>query len=510
MKNIFTFLILVAVIPAVAQKRITLSKHELRDKIMGGWAGQTIGVTFGGPYEFRFSGSFIQDYQPLIWYDGYLKKTMIENPGLYDDLYMDLTFVDVFERYGLDAPVDSFANAFAHAGYMLWHANQAARYNILNGVKAPASGHWKNNPHADDIDYQIESDFAGLMTPGMPNTASQISDRIGHIMNYGDGWYGGVFIGAMYSLAFTSKDINYIVSEALKTIPKNTKFYNCITDVIKWHKQYPNNWHQSWLQIQEKWSSDIACPDGVFAPFDIDATINSAYVVLGLLYGKGDFTKTMDVSTRAGQDADCNPSSAGGILGTVLGYQNIPAFWKQGLKEAEGIDFKYTTISLNKVYNIGFNHAIEMIKRNGGSVSEDKVVLAVQTPIPVKYEQSFEGLFPVEKRVFSNRGFKDISFDFEGTGFALKGDARKLGKDEGQHVFEAELYIDDRKVETARFPANSITRRHELFWKYLLPKTKHHVSIKVLNPKENYEINTTEYIIYSDQPTKQSTAKNNR
>ena len=49
---------------------------------MGGWAGQTIGVTFGGPYEFRFSGSFIQDYQPLIWYDGYIKKTMLDNPGL--------------------------------------------------------------------------------------------------------------------------------------------------------------------------------------------------------------------------------------------------------------------------------------------------------------------------------------------------------------------------------------------------------------------------------------------
>ena len=51
---------------------------------------------------------------------------MVNNPGLYDDLYMDLTFVDVFEKYGLDAPVEYFANAYARAGYMLWHANQAA------------------------------------------------------------------------------------------------------------------------------------------------------------------------------------------------------------------------------------------------------------------------------------------------------------------------------------------------------------------------------------------------
>lgn len=175
---------------------------------------------------------------------------MTDNPGVYDDLYMDLTFVEVFQKEGLDAPVSAHANAFAKAGYMLWHANQAARYNILNGLEAPASGYWKNNPHADCIDYQIEADFAGLMSPGMPNTASAISDKIGHIMNYGDGWYGGVYIGAMYSLAFTSDNINYIVTEALKTIPANTKYHQCISDVIAWHK-YPNDWKQTWFEVQK-------------------------------------------------------------------------------------------------------------------------------------------------------------------------------------------------------------------------------------------------------------------
>src|SRR6476646_5178911 len=215
----YTLILLMALVTGMhvsAQKTILISKDVLKDKIKGGWAGQTIGVTFGGPYEFRFQGTFIGNYQPLVWNDSLVKKNMLDNAGLYDDLYMDLTFVDVFEKYGLNAPVDSFANAFAHAGYMLWHANQAGRYNILNGIKAPRSGHWMNNPHADDIDYQIESDFAGLMSPGMPNTASAISDKIGHIMNYGDGWYGGIYVGAMYTLAFTSNDIQYVVKESLK------------------------------------------------------------------------------------------------------------------------------------------------------------------------------------------------------------------------------------------------------------------------------------------------------
>src|SRR5690606_39510291 len=102
-------------------------------------------------------------YQPIKWYDGYIKETMQNNPGLYDYIYMNLTFVEIFKMHGLDAPFEHFAKAYAEADYMLWHANQAGRYNILHGISAPASGHWLNNPHADCIDFQIESDFAGLM-----------------------------------------------------------------------------------------------------------------------------------------------------------------------------------------------------------------------------------------------------------------------------------------------------------------------------------------------------------
>ena len=41
---------------------VTLSKGALKDKIKGAWAAQTIGVTFGGPVEFRFQSTLIQDY----------------------------------------------------------------------------------------------------------------------------------------------------------------------------------------------------------------------------------------------------------------------------------------------------------------------------------------------------------------------------------------------------------------------------------------------------------------
>lgn len=165
---------------------VKMSNDVLKDKIRGAWAAQTIGVTFGSPVEFKYNGTMIQDYQTIPWYKGYLKDTYDTEPGFYDDIYMDLTFVQVLEDEGLDAPAQSFANAFANAEYKLWFANQTARYNVLNGISPPQSGHWLNNPCADDIDFQIEADFAGIMCPGMVNTASEICDKVGHIMNYGE------------------------------------------------------------------------------------------------------------------------------------------------------------------------------------------------------------------------------------------------------------------------------------------------------------------------------------
>lgn len=495
-KQLLFFILLLPGLTVLAQNRtITFQANTLKDKIRGGWAGQTIGVTYGGPVEFRYNGTMINKYHPIPWYNGYLKETMVNNPGLYDDLYMDITFVEVMDREGLNAPISSHAKAYAHAGYALWHANQAGRYNILNGIAAPASGHWLNNPHADCIDYQIECDFAGLMSPGMPNAASEISNKIGHIMNYGDGYYGGVFLGACYTQAFLYNDISKVVNEALKTIPKESTYYKCIADVIKWHQLYPNDWTKTWLEVQKKYTDDIGCPDGVYAPFNIDATVNSAYVVMGLLYGNGDFTKTIDVATHCGQDADCNPSSAAGILGVMLGYEKIPAYWKQGLKEAEDIDFKYTSTSLNKVYQLSYQQAIKNIENHGGSIKGELISIPQSPIMTVPFEESFSGIAPKEK-INLGKSLKDEQeFSFTGTGYVLRGEASKWGVTL-QDFFEMEVWVDGKLFEKVKLPVSFTTRRHELSWNYQLPDGLHKIKLKLLNQVPGFECKLQDVIVY--------------
>jgi len=505
----------------VVEKTSTILSHEaLKNKIKGGWAGQTIGVVYGAPVEFKYQGSIIDEYQVIPWHENYVKYWWDKKPGLFDDIYTDLNFVNVFEQYGLDVSSDTIAYHWANTEYHLAHANQASRYNILRGIMPPASGHWLNNPHADDLDFQIEADFIGLMAPGMVNQATEIADRVGHVMNSGDGWYGGVFVSALYSLAFTSNDINYIVEQAIKTIPEGTQFNECITDVIKWHKQYPDDWKATWFELQKKWNKDVGCPKGVFLSFNIDAKINSAYVAIGLLYGKGDFTRSVDIATRCGQDADCNPATAGGVLGVMLGYDAIPEFWLKPLQEVEELNFESTTMSLSKAYDMSYKHALEIIQKAGGTVEGSEVVIPFEAPVPVAFEQNFVNTYPVSRNKIDLSFTDEFTFDFSGNGYVLYGNMVKRSKIDpdyidriskrlGSEVFglaelhdpyvaEVEVYINGVLDETVLLPMKNTARRLEPAWKYQLPEGDYEVTLKWLNNTKDYEIRINDLIVYSE------------
>jgi hypothetical protein len=481
---------------------IVLGKLVLQDKIKGGWVGQTIGCTYGGPTEFKYKGGLINSQVPITWYDNYAGDTFIEDPGLYDDVYMDLTFMEVMAKHGIDTPAETYALAFANADYKLWHANQAARYNILQGIMPPLSGHWTNNPHADDIDFQIESDFIGMICPGMVNTAADFADKIGHIMNYGDGWYGGVYMAAMYALAFVADDIPYIVTEALKAIPGKTKFHNCIKDVVKYWKKYPADWQQCWFEIEKRHGYDIGCPEGVFNGFNIDATINAAYVVIGLLYGEGDFFKTMDIATRCGQDSDCNPASAAGILGVIKGYEAIPDYWKPAIEKVEHLDFPYTTISLHTAYELTLKLIGDVLEKQGGSIKDDNYYITIQQPEKVAYEVSFAGLYPVEKRVLKKKYRDAFTVKFNGSSVVLLGQITQTGENEEHYVAMLEAYIDGEKVESFKMPYDYIKRKYDIFSIYNLPADgTHELTIRLLNPHPNYVVEAKEMVVYATTPT---------
>ncbi|MEA1996998.1 MAG: ADP-ribosylglycohydrolase family protein, partial [Gemmatimonadota bacterium] len=417
-----------------------------------------------------------------------------------DDLYMDLAFLAVFDSLGLDAPVEALALKFAHAGFRLWHANQAGRWNILHGIMPPASGHWKNNPHADDIDFQIEADFIGLMCPGMPGTALGFCDKVGHIMNYGDGVYGGLFVAAMYSHAFVEDNIVTVVLKALESLPRESQYARCISDVIKWWRIWPDDWKRTWFEVQRNWAEDVGCPSGALAPFNIDAKTNGAYIVIGLLYGDMDFGRTVDIATRCGQDSDCNPSNAAGILGTLMGFEKIPQYWVRGLEKIEDKKFDYCNYSLNQVYEVNYRLAAELVRLGGGSVEDGTWTIVRQEPkAPSELEVGFQGLAPVS-RDFIGGGKWDHGHilkkgnpyreTFEGCAFVIHGNMM-----DNKGEAECQVRVDGRLIEEVTLSGNHHDRRTPLFWNYDLEQGTHEIEVKMLGGKGRPRLNTL--LVYS-------------
>ena len=226
-----------------------------------------------------------------------------------------MTFAKVLDDKGLNATTEDFGAMFREAKYALWHANLASRRALKRGVPARWPARPKYNAHANDIDFQIEADFIGLMAPALPQSGTDSAYRAGRVMNYGDGIYGGVFVSCMYSAAFFEKDPRKVVEAGLACLPPKSPVRNDYCRCPGLVKAESGRWKSTWGLI-EKNGIARPCPDGAMMPFNIDAKLNGAYVALGLLYGGGDFWKTMEISTRAGQDSDCNPSNACGILGT--------------------------------------------------------------------------------------------------------------------------------------------------------------------------------------------------
>lgn len=363
----------------------SLSRAALLDKIRGGWAGQMIGVVYGEKTEFKAKGR-IGDWE-LKWQPGSLKNTLGQ-----DDLYVEMTFAKVMDDIGLDASMQHYGEAFRSSKYSLWHANAAARRLLDAGVQAPWSGHPKYNFHADDIDFQIEADFIGLMCPGLPREANRFCDRVGHVMNYGDGVYGGMFVSGMYAAAFREADPRRLVEAGLACLPAQSSYARLIADVLHWSAENPGDWRKVWRLIEDRWAADDACPNGARSSFNIDAKLNGAYIALGLLYGGGDFERTMEISTRCGQDSDCNPSSAAGVLGVVLGFDRLPEIYRREFPAIADLKFSYTDYSFNDIVASTERRALQLIRRVGGSADDQAVRIPAQAPEPAALEQWHPGI----------------------------------------------------------------------------------------------------------------------
>ena len=413
-------LLAVNVLAAESTQYRRLPVRNYRDKMKAGWIGQMAGVTLGAPTEFRYHDRIIPESDMPKW-----QPRLINDAFEQDDLYVEMTFLRTMEQHGLDCSIRQAGIDFANSRYWLACANFAGRENLRKGIAPPDSGHPQFNKCPNDIDYQIESDYSGLIAPGLPNVAVTMGEKFGRLMNYGDGVYAGQFMGAMYAEAFFEKDIVKVIEAGLKAIPAESQHAEMVRDMLKWSMEVPT-WEECWQRCQEKYRKNPEYLKASTGLDGIDCKINAAYVLMGLLYGKGDLDQTLAIACRCGLDSDCNPSSAGGVLFTTVGFSNLPVRFTKELNEKNF--FSHTAYDVPGLLDACEKLARQAIVNEGGRIEKDAqgeeiFVIPVKPVTPGKLELSWAP-GAVAGSIFSDAEMDQINMP--GSAVALKKDVHKL------------------------------------------------------------------------------------
>ncbi|MBA7518729.1 hypothetical protein ES705_10802 [subsurface metagenome] len=389
----------------------TISKEEYLSKMKAAWIGQMIGVGWTETTEFKYIGKIIPANE-VPEYD-----SNAVNAFGQDDIYVEMTFIKSMEQHGIDCSYKQAGIDFANSEYMLWGANEMARENLRYGIAPPESSHPEYHKGADWIDYQIEADFSGIIIPGMPYQVIDIGEKFGRLMNYGDGLYAGQFIGGLYAGAYFESDIQKIIEAGLACIPSQSQYAECIRDVVRWHKDDPENWENTWQLIEDKYRNNPeyqkykAVNDDYWV--EMDAKLNAAYIVMGLLYGNGDIDKTIIISMRCGRDSDCNPSNAAGVLFASLGMEDIDKKYYEKLNDQT--KFSYTNYNFTELVQTCTKLTEQFILKSGGKIrtgKDGKTIYEIpeKAIIPSAFERSWEpGAFDSTNR-FSEEELSQINY----------------------------------------------------------------------------------------------------
>lgn len=324
--------------PSVAEER-TISREDLLDKITGFWVGQLVGNYMGFPFENVYVDKpipFLVDRyytfrdDPAIHMNrddhrSYLPVLVTMFEGAYSDDDTDIEFVTLHavEKHGLDLNYAEVTEMWKkHINRKIWVANRTARTLMDQGMVAPETGSRQNNRNWFQIDPQLVNEIWSAFYPGMTERAADRAQWGARITNDDWGTHATVAYAVMYSGAFFEKDVERLVSMAVEVVPDEGPFAEGLGDVIRWHKQHPD-WRDTRKKIHDKYYRYKA--GSYEAPVSLVSSLqNGLCGIMAVLYGDGDFTKTVGIAVSAGYDCDNQAATCGGLVGVVNGAECVP------------------------------------------------------------------------------------------------------------------------------------------------------------------------------------------
>ncbi|MDX2675321.1 ADP-ribosylglycohydrolase family protein [Streptomyces sp. NY05-11A] len=320
---------------------------ELADRVLGGWLGRIAGNMLGKPVEQGdlWTRGRIDRYlrrAAALPLTDYLPEPPTEEDGLRlrpewracvrgrihgscrdDDVDYAVLGLDLLETHGFGFSTEQVGDLWLlRLPYLqTFTAERAAYRNLANGLRPPLTATY-DNPYQEWIGALIRADVHGWTSPGLPRRAAALARRDAVLSHTGNGVYGAMFAAALIAAAFTAPTVRHALDEALAVVPSSSRLARTVRRVVALHA------------TRMSWEDTLTTMEAETAGLGWIHTVpNIAVLTAGLLYGDGDFTRTIALTVRGGLDTDSNGATAGSVAGVVTGAAAIPPQWTEPLQD---------------------------------------------------------------------------------------------------------------------------------------------------------------------------------
>jgi ADP-ribosylglycohydrolase len=338
---------------------LTLTDRELGDRLLAAWRARCAGCNLGKPVEgwdrarirryLEIAGALpLVDYVPVVdpfpvelelndcWRE--TTRGNIVAMARDDDIDYTILGLHILEDHGFEFTADDVgAEWLDHLPFnQVYTAERVAYHNLVRGLRAPATATHRN-PYREWIGAQIRADMWGYVAPGDPDTASQLAFRDASLSHTQNGIYGEMWVAALIATAFVVSDMREAIDLSVTFVPGRSRLAEAVQAVVALHDR-GLSWDQARDRIDER-----------FGHYSRVHTINNAAVVVAaLLWGAGDFSRTIGLAVEGGWDTDCNGATAGSIFGAMHGTGALPEHWVSPLNDtirSSIIGFDHSSLS---------------------------------------------------------------------------------------------------------------------------------------------------------------------
>lgn len=286
------------------------NRDELRNKIYGCWMGKSIGGTLGMPYE---GSTDIHDIKGYTNVSG--------EPAPNDDLDLQLVWLKAVQDHGAKNVNNRLLGEY-WLSYVpaQWNEYGICKGNMRAGLEPPISGEYHNEQWKHSNGAWIRTEIWACLAPGCPDVAIKYAYADGSVDhgNTGEGTFAAIFMAAMQSAAFVESDYSKLIEIGLSKIPTDCRVARSVKIVLDAYAK-----GKTWQQAREMVVQDSKDLGWFQAPGNIGFTI------LGLVYGEGDFGRSICLAANCGDDTDCTAGTLAATMGIVMGRDAIPAEWSE-------------------------------------------------------------------------------------------------------------------------------------------------------------------------------------